>query len=237
MAISGTQYWIRLALRWVTVLAVVLGAYAIAIEVDWHWLTPTSVMASLDGAANWGPVIVILAMAAAVVVSPVPSAPIAIAAGAAYGHLWGTAFALIGAEIGALIAFEIARRWGRERVARRVAGWALPNALNSQVSLALFVFASRLLPAISFDIVSYAAGLTQMKRRWFALATAFGMVPATFLLSHAGAGISAADDGIFDVLVTIGGLGLLAVLGLLYGVWRRATQRSGLPENRGRKLG
>lgn len=38
-------------------------------------------------AGLWGPVVIITLMTVAVVASPIPSAPIALAAGAAYGHL------------------------------------------------------------------------------------------------------------------------------------------------------
>jgi uncharacterized membrane protein YdjX (TVP38/TMEM64 family) len=41
-------------------------------------------------------------MTAAVVGSLIPSAPIAQAAGAAYGHVWGAVLVVVGAELGAL---------------------------------------------------------------------------------------------------------------------------------------
>jgi uncharacterized membrane protein YdjX (TVP38/TMEM64 family) len=217
----------KVSLRFVSIGALILlalvGVFVLMAEVDRRWLTPEGVMEVLDRAAHWGPLLVVLTMSAAVVISPIPSAPIAIAAGAAYGHLWGTVYALIGAELGALIAFEIARRWGRKLVSRWIGGYSLPSLLASQFGLALSVFAARLLPAISFDVVSYAAGLTRLERHWFALATGLGMVPATFLLSHAGAGLRSVDSGFSDILVTISGLGFLAILGLFFGVRRRAA--------------
>ncbi len=66
-------------------------------------------------AGLWGPVLIVTLMTLAVVASPIPSAPIALAAGAAYGHLWGTVQVVIGAELGALIAFGLSldRDFGR----------------------------------------------------------------------------------------------------------------------------
>ena len=52
----------------------------------------------------WGPLSVVALMTLAVVLSPLPSAPIALAAGALYGHTLGTLYVLAGAELGALIA-------------------------------------------------------------------------------------------------------------------------------------
>jgi uncharacterized membrane protein YdjX (TVP38/TMEM64 family) len=48
------------------------------------------------------------------------------------------------------------------------------------------VFVSRLLPFVSFDLVSYAAGLTSLSAWRFALATLAGVLPTAFLLAHFG---------------------------------------------------
>jgi len=53
---------------------------------------------------SWGPASVVGLMAIAIVVSPLPSAPIAVAAGALYGHTYGTIYVIIGAEIGAVVS-------------------------------------------------------------------------------------------------------------------------------------
>ena len=149
----------------------------------------------------WGPLTVIGLMAAAILVSPIPSAPIAVAAGAAYGHIWGTFYILSGAEIGAVAAFVLARILGREAMQRwfgdrLTTGWA-----GSQNTLMGLVFVSRLIPFISFDVISYAAGLTVVSLWRFAIATAAGIVPASFLLAHFGEEMTAGDEGkiIFSV--------------------------------------
>ena len=49
----------------------------------------------------WGPVAVIGLVVLAILVTPIPSAPFALAAGAAYGHTRGTLYVLAGAELGA----------------------------------------------------------------------------------------------------------------------------------------
>lgn len=204
----------------------ILGAL-ISAAVVWAILNPDvvrfdaqDVIVVVQGQPIWGPVILIAVMAAAIVVSPLPSAPITIGAGAVYGHYWGTLYAIVGAQLGAMIAFELSRRLGREWAARRFGSIAAPRAATSQAGLFLIVFAARLLPAISFDVVSYAAGLTPLKRRWFALATIAGMVPATFLLSHAGAGLRGSPAGFQQLLTGLGGLGLLVLAGMAVGVWR-----------------
>jgi uncharacterized membrane protein YdjX (TVP38/TMEM64 family) len=133
-------------------------------------------------------------MAFAIVFSPLPSAPIALAAGAAYGHIWGTIYVLIGAEVGAITAFILARVCGRDLVLRLVGDRLPKTKINTQYGLTTVVFIARLLPFLSFDAVSYAAGLTQLTMMRFAVATMAGMIPASFLLAHFGAEMRA-DDG------------------------------------------
>ncbi|MCQ0092983.1 TVP38/TMEM64 family protein [Roseovarius sp. M141] len=174
-------------------------------------------------AGLWGPVVIVTLMTIAVVASPIPSAPIALAAGAAYGHLWGTLQVVIGAELGALIAFGLARVLGHD-VLRRLFGDRLDTGLlGSQTALTTTVFASRLMPFVSFDMISYAAGLSRLHAWRFALATLAGIVPASFLLAHFGGEAVSGDLGRATWAVL--GLGLVTALPLLWVVTRRRPEK------------
>jgi len=164
------------------------------------------------GLGMMGPVAVAALIALAVLVSPLPSAPIALAAGALYGHTWGTLYVLIGAELGAIGAFTLARMLGRDAL-RRWFGDRLPTTrLGTQNALMGLVFVSRLLPFISFDIVSYAAGLTALSLWRFAVATLFGVLPTSFLLAHFGGEMVAGE---FDrMLYAVLALGMLTAVPL-----------------------
>lgn len=141
-----------------------------------------------------GPVIIITLMALAIIMSPIPSAPIALAAGAVYGHAEGTVYIVIGAELGAIGAFSIARLLGVDVLQKWFGGGLSKNPPGSQNSLMAMVFFSRLLPFVSFDMVSYAAGLTSLSYGRFAVATLAGIIPASFLLAHFGAEMASADS-------------------------------------------
>jgi uncharacterized membrane protein YdjX (TVP38/TMEM64 family) len=159
-----------------------------------------------------GPLAVIGLMILAILVSPIPSAPIALAAGALYGHTWGTLYILIGAELGALAAFALARMVGRDALQRWL-GERLPETrLGSQASLMGLVFVSRLLPFISFDVVSYAAGFTTLSAGRFALATLAGILPTSFLLAHFGGQM--ANGELDRILYATLALGLLTAVPL-----------------------
>lgn len=171
-----------------------------------------------------GPVAVVALMTIAIVISPIPSAPIALAAGAAYGPIWGSLYVLAGAELGALIAFAIARMVGGD-VLRRWFGENLSlSLLGSQNNLMAIVFASRLLPFISFDLVSYAAGLTPLTWLRFAIATVAGIIPASFILAYFGDEIASGEgERIAYSIIALGALTLVPVVARL--VMRRRKKR------------
>jgi uncharacterized membrane protein YdjX (TVP38/TMEM64 family) len=95
--------------------------------------------------------------------------------------------------------------------------------LGSQSALTATVFASRLMPFVSFDLISYAAGLSRLHAWRFALATLAGIVPASFLLAHFGGEAVSGDLGRATWVVL--GLGLLTVLPLLWVAMRRKPEK------------
>lgn len=173
----------------------------------------TALREQIERLGLWGPLVVIGLMAANVVFSPLPSAPIVIAAGAAYGSLWGTIYVLAGAELGSLIAFFIARLLGGDVVQRWLGRNPALRMLGDQTTLMGIVFVSRLVPFMSFDPISYGAGLTPLSWWRFALANLAGLVPMNFILVHFGSNaIGATPLSILVTLAAIGGVVLITVL-------------------------
>ncbi len=173
-------------------------------------------------AGPWGPLTVIVLMVLAVVASPIPSAPIAVAAGALYGHWLGTAVVAIGAELGAIIAFALARVLGRDVLRRWFGDRVEAGILGSQNAMMVTVFLSRLMPFISFDMISYAAGLTALRPWRFAVATLAGILPASFVLAHLGGGLTgqgASAQG--GTTLAVLGLGLVTGAPLIWVAWHR----------------
>jgi len=174
-------------------------------------------------AGLWGPIVIVTLMTIAVVASPIPSAPIALAAGAAYGHVWGTVQVVIGAELGALIAFGLARVLGHDALRRVFGDRVDAGLLGSQNALTAMIFASRLMPFVSFDMISYAAGLSRLHAWRFAVATLAGIIPASFLLAHFGGEAVSGDLGRATWAVL--GLGLVTGLPLLWVALRQKPER------------
>lgn len=172
----------------------VFGAYLAVRWIDFgEVLKPERVASWLTAAGPWAPFGFILLMIVSVVILPIPSLPLDMAAGATFGVVLGTSYAVIGAEIGAIISFLIGRAVGREALARLFRTDVIFCERCSDRHLAIFVFASRLLPIFSFDLISYGAGLTNMSVRAFAVATLIGMIPPTFALTTLGGSVLAGE--------------------------------------------
>lgn len=150
------------------------------------YFSPHRIASWLSEKGIFAPVIYMGLMVLAVVISPIPSLPLDVAAGAFFGPALGTAYSVAGASTGAVVSFYIARLLGREFIERFLGGHINFCSKCSDNLLTKIVFISRLLPVISFDVVSYGAGLTAMSARKFAFATFFGMIPLTFIYNYFG---------------------------------------------------
>lgn len=182
------------------------------------------------GTTGWyGPLAVVTLMTIAVVLSPLPSAPIALAAGALYGHTWGTVYVLAGAQSGAMIAFAIARYARPAALAKWLDVRLTFERFDSQHALMMAVCVSRLLPFVSFDLVSYAAGLTPLRLWRFALATLVGILPASFALAHFGGELGSFDAG--RIALSLVFLGVLGALPWLWSAVQRRRRRGAEKSN------
>jgi uncharacterized membrane protein YdjX (TVP38/TMEM64 family) len=189
------------------VLLLTVGGY---VAVPWHqveeFLAPTRLAMMLNEAGPLAPLLLVFGMATAVVVAPIPSLPLDLAAGAAYGPLWGTIYVVIGAEIGAILSFLIARWLGREVITGLLkSDLTFCQACNDHQLLGLMFFA-RLIPVFSFDVISYGAGLTKVSLKGFALVTLFRMIPPTFAFTYFGSSVVSAQWALIAASVAMVGL-------------------------------
>jgi len=222
--------------RPILTLKIAVGAVVVIVLVGLYWALSEAGVLSILGDKQtlrewivrlglWGPLAIVALMTVAIVMSPIPSGLIAIISGAVYGPLWGTAYVVAGAELGAVVAFSITRCLGYEAVRRWPSARMLIGRLSgsrSQAALMAIVFGSRLVPFISFDAVSYAAGLTPLTFWRFALATLAGVVPISFLLVYFGEELVATEPGyVMLIVLLVGGITLVPIGGRFLWLWYR----------------
>lgn len=139
-----------------------------------------------------------------------PASPLTLIGGAAFGLVRGVLWVTVGANFGASLAFFIARRLGRAALqgffgSRLAAFDRVSSAAGFQGLLTL-----RLLPIAPFNLLNYAAGLTPISWRDYALATVLGILPGTviyvFFADALLSGSAEASRGAFGRVLLAGGL-------------------------------
>jgi len=134
----------------------------------------------------WAPLIYIILLGLAVVISHIPNIPLAIAAGILFGPVKGGIYTVIGGLIGAIICFYLARTIAKDYAVRLLGKNFIFCDKCNDTYIAFIIFFSRLFPIFQFDIISYGAGITNISLKRFITATFFGMIPMTFILTFYG---------------------------------------------------
>ncbi len=161
-------------------------AVVVAAVVSWFaWGQDLSVQHIVDLIRSWGMWGVLGSISLMMLHSfvPFPAEFVAIANGMTYGPVWGTVITWIGAMLGALIAFGLARKLGRPFVEKMVAkrdwhrldDWAANKGWQ-------VVLVARFIPVIAFNLINYAAGLTRLTWWQFTWTTGLGILPLTILM-------------------------------------------------------
>ena len=159
------------------------------------------------------PVISALLMIFQSVAAPLPAFLITFANGLLFGVWWGAALSWSSAMLGAALCFFIARYFGRPVVVKLVSEPALASSdrfFDRYGKHAVLI--ARLVPIISFDVISYGSGLTRMGFLGFWLATGIGQLPATILYSYLGDGATGTIKILFWVFGIVIAISIVTAL-------------------------
>ena len=129
------------------------------------------------------PVLFVLAYAIAATLG-VPGTVFTLAGGAIFGAVFGSLLNWIGATIGAIGAYALARRLGSDAVCGMLGRHA--SALDALGERAGFrtLFRLRLIPVVPFNALNFAAGLAPVSFRPYAISTALGIIPGTVVYTY-----------------------------------------------------
>lgn len=138
------------------------------------------------------------------VAAPLPAFLITFANAAIFGWWRGAILSWSSAMVGAVVCFVIARIAGRDAVERLTSKLAMESI---DVYFERYgkhtILICRLLPFVSFDFVSYAAGLTSIGIVPFLVATGIGQLPATIVYSYVGGMLTGSVKMVVTALLII----------------------------------
>lgn len=165
------------------------------------------------GFGIWAPIVSFLLMIFQSVVAPLPAFIITFANASLFGWVYGSILSWSSAMVGAALCFYIARFLGRSAVEKLTSRTALEKVDHFFKHYGKYaIVIARLLPFISFDIVSYGAGLTSMRFWPFFIATGIGQLPATIVYSYIGGMLTGTTKTFVTGLLILFALSALMVL-------------------------
>ncbi len=147
------------------------------------------------------------------IVAPLPAFLITFANANLFGWWQGAILSWSSAMVGAAACFYIARILGRDVAEKLTSKTGLQEIdIFFEKYGKNTILICRLLPFISFDIVSYAAGLTKMSFLSFFVATGIGQLPATIVYSYVGGMLTGGAKLLVTGLLIVFALSALVVL-------------------------
>jgi uncharacterized membrane protein YdjX (TVP38/TMEM64 family) len=170
----------------IAILALLIGGSAYLLVGHTEWFdNPRLLKIEVLSWGILGPIMYILLFA----VGPsflVPGAVMTITGGLAFGALWGSVYSLIGANLGALIAFGAGRFLGRSFV-EQVVGKRFLNLRERLARNGFYIILYlRIVPVIPYNALNLLAGAGPISFRDYWWASVIGMVPGTILFAFLG---------------------------------------------------
>ena len=219
--VSNKNVWIQRGILVAAILVLVAVYFFVPAVPEWvgsvfAMFATGDFSAASEFMAQYGPaaaVVSFLLMVFQSVIAPLPAFLITIANANLFGWWQGAILSWASAMAGAALCFWIARVVGREAV-EKLAG---KNGIRQMEEFfqrhgTQSVLIARLLPFVSFDWVSYFAGLTSMRFWSFSLATGLGQLPATIVYSYVGGMLTGGAKLLMTGLLILFALAILVIV-------------------------
>jgi uncharacterized membrane protein YdjX (TVP38/TMEM64 family) len=178
--------------------------------------SPEEFRSWVEGFGAWGPVAYVLALAAQVIVVPVPGTLFPPVGALAFGPWPALVLSLAGLALGSALVFLIARRWGRP-LAVRLAGEDRIVRYEAVIAArgSLLLWLIFLLPLLPDDAVCALAGISAISFRRFMVIATVGRIPAVAAGVFGMAGLEGAPGWVWAAAAA--GFGLLVWAGMRFG--------------------
>ena len=193
-------------------------------------LNAAAVQDAVRGVGAWAPALFVV-LQVLVTVPPVPRTIFTVAAGLLFGSVLGVAIAVVATALSAVVAFWLVRLTGggfMERFADR--GPVVWTRRRLDRSGLLAVTSLRLIPALPFSLLNYAAGLSGVRFVPYLLGTVLGTAPGTVALVVLGDAVTGrVSPALLAVSVTGG---LVGTVGAVVAARRPQWERTPSPDQR-----
>lgn len=109
-----------------------------------------------------------------------------LAGGFLFGSVLGMLFVNLGATTGAILAFLASRYLLHDTVEQKFGKWLGPFQEGFAKNALSYLLTVRLIPLFPFFVVNLVSGLTRVSVGTYAIATAIGIIPGSFVFAYAG---------------------------------------------------
>jgi uncharacterized membrane protein YdjX (TVP38/TMEM64 family) len=190
----------RVACYLAVLTAAIAGVYSIGLQ----RLTPESIQKLVLAFGWWGPLFYMVLFT----LRPLfffPSVVFILAGAMAFGPIWGTLYGVVGATLGACLCFGLTRLLGQEKIEKMAGGCLKLSNLNNYSSAYGFrsILVTRLVPVFHWDIVSYAAGVSNVRFLDFVAATVLGAIPGAVVYNFLGYSLNHLFSPLFYVSIAL----------------------------------
>lgn len=189
---------------------------------------PAAFRAWVDARGVWGRVLFVGLMALQVIVAFIPGEPFELAAGYAFGAVWGTALVFLGIILGGMIVFLFVKKVGVKAVEvffprEQIDSFKYLNDEKTLNATAFFLF---LIPGTPKDLLTYVAGLTKIRLVPWLLLTSLARIPSVVTSTISGDALGLGKYGL--AIAVYATTALLSGIGFL--LYRRAQKKRALKE-------
>ena len=176
---------------------------------------PAAFRTWVEARGIWGRVLFVGLIVLQIVVAFIPGEPFELAAGYAFGALWGTLLVWIGAIIGTTVVFLFVRKIGIKAVEVFFPREKINSMkyLQDEKKLNAAAFILFLIPGTPKDLLTYLAGLTKIRLLPWIVLTSIARIPSIVASTISGNALGVEKYSlaiiVYAVTALVSGIGLL----------------------------
>ena len=176
---------------------------------------PATFRTWVEARGIWGRVLFVGLIVLQIVIAFIPGEPFELAAGYAFGTLWGTLLVWVGAIVGSTIVFLFVRKIGVKAVEVFFPREKIDSMkyLRDEKKLNAVAFIIFLIPGTPKDLLTYLAGLTKIRLLPWIVLTSIARIPSIVTSTVSGNALGIEQYGlaiiIYAATAIVSGIGLL----------------------------